>query len=134
MMARRRICRRIVVMRLAPEVERDVAPPIHQAIKRIAARSNYATTLEGAGFNKTDAEFGHKLAEGRPNEWTPKMLYQAWRMCNRYRGQLANEGIDFEALPAPPNPYDGVVTMVIESSRMDDLGYTQLAPAALVHR
>ena len=38
--------------------------------------------------------------------------------------QLANEGVDFEALPAPPNPYDGVVTMVIESSRMDDLGYT----------
>jgi superfamily II DNA or RNA helicase len=115
-------------MRLAPEVERDVAPPIHQAIKRIAARSNYATTLDGAGFNKPDAEFGHKLAEGQPSEWSPKMLYQAWRMCNRYRGQLANEGIDFEALPVPPNPYDGVVTMVIDSSRMDDAGVTQLAP------
>jgi SWI/SNF-related matrix-associated actin-dependent regulator 1 of chromatin subfamily A len=115
-------------MRLAPEVERDVAPPIHQAIKRIAARSNYATTLDGAGFNKPDAEFGHKLAEGQPAEWSPKMLYQAWRLCNRYRGQLANEGIDFEALPVPPNPYDGVVTMVIDSGRMSDAGVTQLAP------
>ena len=108
-----------MVMRLAPEVERDVAPLIHQAIKRIAARSNYATTLDGAGFNKMDAEFGHKLAEGHPSEWSPKMLYQAWRMCMRYRGQLVNEGIDFDALPAPPNPYDGVVTAVIERSRLE---------------
>jgi len=115
-------------MRLAPEVERDVAPPIHQAIKRIAARSNYATTLDGAGFNTMDAEFGHRLAEGHPSEWSRKMLYQAWRICKRYRGQLANEGIDFDALPAPPNPYDGVVTMVIDSSRMDDAGVAQLAP------
>jgi SWI/SNF-related matrix-associated actin-dependent regulator 1 of chromatin subfamily A len=99
-------------MHLAPEIERDVAPPIWRAIQRIAARSNYATPIDGAGFNTRDAELGHKLAEGHPSEWSPKMLYAAWTMCRRYRGQLAYEGIEFGALPEPANPYDGVVTTV----------------------
>lgn len=84
---------------------------VHHAIGRIAARCDYASKLDGAGFSKFDAEFGHKLAGLDPAEWSPKMTYTAWKICRRYRRQLALEGIEFAEMVEPPNPYDGTVTV-----------------------
>lgn len=36
---------------------------IHEAVKFLAGRCNYAQSLDGAGYNKFDAEFGHDLWE-----------------------------------------------------------------------
>jgi superfamily II DNA or RNA helicase len=68
----------------------------------LAGRCNYARTNDGVGFNKIDADFGHRLADKPFATWTPRERYGAYRMLGKYKNtQLA----DFWSLiPAQPEP------------------------------
>ncbi len=81
--------------------------PLQTALQILASRCNYARNLDGAGFSKFDADFGHSLAQKPASEWTPKMTAAAYKMARKYRGQLAEAGHPFEAIPEPP-PVDPV--------------------------
>lgn len=73
-------------------VTNDLRTLIHDALKALAGVCNYAQSLDGAGFNKFDAAFGHALAER--NWLTDKMVLAGVKLCWKYSKQL---GPDFKA-------------------------------------
>ena len=73
---------------------------LKRAVDLITGRCDGAVELDGAGWNKIDAHFGHKLAA--LENWTPRQMRAAWRMLGKYRAQLAETGIDYAAIPEPP--------------------------------
>jgi len=72
---------------------------LKEAIRLLAAQCDFARRRDAVGFNRIDAEFGHRLAG--LSEWTPKQALAAWKLCQKYRRQLALLGIDAEKLPKP---------------------------------
>lgn len=74
------------------------------AVAFLAGRCNWATTEDGAGYNKSDTGLGHFLAELPEAKWTAEQRYAAWVMLRKYKGQLAAGGIDFDAIPVPAKP------------------------------
>jgi len=78
------------------------APTLGTAIRLLAGRCDWANSLDGAGFNAADAAFGHSLAGQAEEEWSPKKRRAAWKMLRKYRGQLSGAGINFDAIPEPP--------------------------------
>ncbi len=75
---------------------------LSDAIRALSAVCNYASTQDGSGFNKFDAELGHKLAELPEDRWSPRQKYAAYRMLSKYRAQLSRMGISYQAIPEPP--------------------------------
>lgn len=75
----------------------DNHPAIRECLLFLAGRCNYATSHDGAGFNKLDAEFGHSLA-GKVEKYdlTARQHQAALRMMTKYKGQLASANL---ALP-----------------------------------
>ena len=69
---------------------------ILEAVKMLAARCNYASSLDGNGFNKLDAEFGHSIASRTVLSF--KQEVAALRMLQKYTKQLATMGIDYTSL------------------------------------
>ena len=67
----------------------------------LAGSCDGASSLDGAGFNRMDTDFGHVLAETAPTRWSPKMAGIAHRFAVKYRRQLATAGIDAEQIPKP---------------------------------
>lgn len=78
--------------------------PIYEAVRFLAGRCDHAMKLDGVGFNKFDSDFGHKLADLPPEAWSPQQRRAAYEMIEKYRGQLAEAGIDYDSLPEPPEP------------------------------
>ncbi len=74
------------------------------AVRVLAARCDGAATEDGQGFNKIDASLGRSLAGKSPEAWTPRQTRAAYRMLAKYRGQLAEEGIDYAAIAEPAIP------------------------------
>ena len=69
-----------------PETEtitRERADAALEAIKFLAARCNYATTLDGQGFSGLDTEIGHSLA--RCSRFTEKQATLALKITRKYR-------------------------------------------------
>lgn len=79
-------------------------PTLSQAVQALAARCDYAHADDGQGFNAYDAPFGHDMAAQPEATWTPKQRAAVYRMVRKYRGQLAAMGIEFDAIPEPPDP------------------------------
>ena len=77
-------------------------PILVSAIQAIAARCDGASSNDGQGFNGTDSKFGKKLASTPPEVWTPALQRKAWVMLHKYQGQLVKSGIDYTAIPEPP--------------------------------
>jgi len=73
---------------------------LKRAIDYLAGRCNWATTWDGEGFNKFDADFGHSLANYQT--WSPKQARAAWKMVRKYKEQLTQAGIDYDKIPEPP--------------------------------
>ncbi len=72
-------------------------PTLKDALTFLANRCDGAHAVDGAGFNKLDANFGKSLAR-QEGPLTQKQTDSALRMLRKYRKQLGNGGIDFEAL------------------------------------
>jgi SWI/SNF-related matrix-associated actin-dependent regulator 1 of chromatin subfamily A len=72
------------------------------AIRFLAGRCDGACLQDGQGFSKPDTFFGHRLAD--LSEWTAAQRNAAWLMARKYKGQLAEAGIDFDSIPEPPPP------------------------------
>lgn len=74
------------------------------AARTLAFVCDSASTEDGVGFSKFDADFGHRLAATPEDRWSPKMKWAAWKMLRKYRKQLAAHGIAFDQIPEPPDP------------------------------
>src|SRR3954468_3321819 len=75
------------------------------AAQALAMRDgDFATALNGEGFNKADTYIGQALAATDQGTWGVEVEYGAWVMLRKYRGQLAGYGIDFDAIPVPQVP------------------------------
>jgi SNF2 family DNA or RNA helicase len=72
---------------------------IHSALKLLADRCDYASSVDGEGFNKIDSGFGKDLA-GR-SQLTFRQALAAHKMLKKYRGQLQGRGVDFDSIPVP---------------------------------
>lgn len=77
---------------------------IKKAIDFLASRCDYAQSRDGMGFNGTDTNFGHILANTPLDRWSPKMTFIAYKMLRKYKNQLLEGNIDFDKIPVPPDP------------------------------
>lgn len=59
---------------------------IHQCLKLLAGQCDGARQLDGHGFNKLDAEFGHRLANARG--LSPKQAAHGYKLVKKYHRQL----------------------------------------------
>jgi superfamily II DNA or RNA helicase len=75
---------------------------IHQALKYLSARCDGANAQDGCGFNKFDAQYGQYLAS--LPELTQHQARTGWVLLKKYRKQLQEGGIDYDAIPEPPKP------------------------------
>lgn len=67
---------------------------IVQAVQFLAGRCNYAMSLDGAGFNRYDAEFGHSIADKSfLYRLSPAQLRAIHKVMGKYQAQLAQAGI-----------------------------------------
>lgn len=83
----------------------DPRPQLHAAVLTLSERDpDRAGEQNGVGWNGHDSNFGHVLAEKDWRSWTPKMTRIAWEMTRKYSRQLASVGIDWAAIPEPPDP------------------------------
>lgn len=73
---------------------------LRRALRHLAADCDHAHDIDGVGFSKFDATFGHRLAALAA--WTPRQTIAAWRLARRYRRQLEEAGIPFDRIPVPP--------------------------------
>lgn len=72
---------------------------VHQALKYLSARCDEANTQDGCGFNKFDAQYGHYLAS--LPELTQRQVHASWILLKKYRKQLQEGDIDYDAIPEP---------------------------------
>jgi hypothetical protein len=73
------------------------------ALNEISSRCDYADAKDGVGFNATDTYFGKALATMPVEDWSESMVVDAYKMLAKYRKQLAQYGVDYDAIPAPPD-------------------------------
>jgi hypothetical protein len=59
-------------------------------ICRLAGMCNHASTIDGSGFSRMDADFGHSLAEHASSgkAWSPKQAAAALKLLRKYQKQL----------------------------------------------
>lgn len=79
-------------------------PELRRAVLFMEGRSpDGASVKNDVGWNGTDAGFGRVLANA--TEWTPRMAFLAYGMLRKYaKTQLPAAGVDYDAIPAPPEP------------------------------
>jgi ATP-dependent DNA helicase DinG len=78
----------------------DSTKTLHDAVRALAGRCDWAATQDGVGFNGVDAEFGHKMADWPLERWTERQYAAIHRMLAKYAKQLRGYGIDYAAIPA----------------------------------
>ena len=86
----------------------DTTDPLFAAVRAVATACDGAEKKDGQGFNSYDQDFGHDLAITDPATWSPRKRRSAWKMMRKYRTQLQARGIDFAAIPEPPDVLTGV--------------------------
>jgi SNF2 family DNA or RNA helicase len=92
------------VQRVAP-VHPDAKPhpTLMDCIESLAGQCDGARTKDEVGFAGPDAMWGKMLAmSGNDRDWTDDERRAAWERLRKYKGQLARNGIDFDAIPVPP--------------------------------
>jgi hypothetical protein len=75
---------------------------LHLAIATLAGVCDGAYELDGQGYNKPDSYLGRTLALIPVELWTGDQRREAYEMLAKYKGQLAAYGIDYDAIPVPP--------------------------------
>jgi hypothetical protein len=105
---------------MAPDVKDDYNL-LETAVRELSRRCDGAVELDGAGFNRFDARFGHVMAEMPLDEWSDRQLYATHRMVRKYKVQLAKYGVDFDSIPLPPRP-SAPKSIKVESDSSKDSG------------
>lgn len=79
-------------------------PELCDCLLYLSERCNYATSHDGAGFNKIDAQFGNDLAtKSKQRDLSLNQHLAARKMMQKYRGQLAHGGLllpDYDTIRA----------------------------------
>lgn len=76
--------------------------PLADAVSALAGQCDGARTRDDAGFNGTDAAFGRSLARVPAEAWGTEATAEAYAILRKYKKQLHNLGVDYEAIDAPP--------------------------------
>src|SRR5690554_5978237 len=69
---------------------------VQEAIRQMARRCDRSISRDGVGFNKLDAESGHRLAG--TTDWTRDDYLTAYRILRHYPKQLEDLGITLPSL------------------------------------
>lgn len=90
---------------------------IYRCVRLLANVCDGAHDLDGIGFNRLHANYGHYLAEKAFDDWSQRDLYRAWRMLKTYKNtQLAEywplipphidnpDELTMREIPAPLRP------------------------------
>ena len=88
------------------------------ALRNLAGVCNYASSVDGRGFNKADTEFGHNLA-AQSYPLTPNQQHAALKMLQKYAGQITSAGLslpDEADLPAREEKRNGHTTQSTQSA------------------
>jgi hypothetical protein len=67
-------------------VSEELREHVHDGLRRLAGVCDYANQLDGVGFNRFDAAFGHCLAER--DRLTDGMVAAGIKLCIKYKRQL----------------------------------------------
>lgn len=86
-----------------PEPEQPI-PTLKDCIDFLAGRCNFATSVDGAGFNKMDTDHGHALSRKDWARWTPWDKHWAFKKAAFYHRQLDAAGLRWREMEAPPDP------------------------------
>jgi hypothetical protein len=74
--------------------EEDVEEQLVAALQYLAGACDGARALDGQGFNKVDARFGHDLAvQSLRRSLSPSQLRAAFKLLVKYQGQLQEVGL-----------------------------------------
>ena len=77
---------------------------LHDAASKLAARCDGAESDDGVGYNGSDTKFGNRVAIIPPQDWTDTMAWEVHQMLLKYKVQLSNYGVDYDAIPVPTRP------------------------------
>ena len=69
-----------------PSLSADAVSAIHRCLRILAGTCDHARRIDGAGFNKMDAEFGHSLADA--HALSPKQAVHGQKLVRKYHRQL----------------------------------------------
>jgi len=69
-----------------PSLSADAVSAIHRCLRILAGTCDHARRIDGAGFNKMDAEFGHSLADA--HALSPKQAVHGQKLIRKYHRQL----------------------------------------------
>jgi superfamily II DNA or RNA helicase len=76
-----------------------------KSITTIANVCNGASSSDGVGFSRSDAQLGLQIALLNSSHWTQAITYEAWLLLAKYQNQLAKFGIDYDEIKAPPRTH-----------------------------
>lgn len=74
---------------------------LHEAVTALASVCDGAHSVDGTGFNGTDAPFGKRLASTPIEAWSKENERAAWEVLNKYAKQLERFGINYADIPEP---------------------------------
>jgi len=96
---------------------------VKSALVFMANRCNYATSLDGHGFNKLDAGFGHTLAE-QSYPLTRNQALAGLKLLTKYSGQLASGNISLPSVEQLTSELDALASDPAASSAPKGKIYT----------
>jgi len=73
-----------------------------RAMQIIGGNCDGAVEQDGVGFNGPDSKSGKAIAATPPEAWSAGVQRTAYEMLKKYRSQLAAAGVDYDAIPEPP--------------------------------
>ena len=74
------------VTALGGTLQAETIAAIHECLRILAGCCDHARRIDGAGFNKMDAEFGHSLADA--HALSPKQAVHGQKLIRKYHRQL----------------------------------------------
>jgi hypothetical protein len=77
------------VTALGGTLQAETIGAIHECLRILAGCCDHARRIDGAGFNKMDAEFGHSLANA--HALSPKQAASGQKLIRKYHRQLPAE-------------------------------------------
>lgn len=84
----------VEIERLADRLSDSQITGIHNALKALALMCDYASELDGVGFNKIDTKLGHRLAA--LESLTPRQAALGYKIHRKYHGQLGDMLVTLE--------------------------------------
>jgi len=103
---------RIADTRITIQIPPETIAAIHRCLRILAGTCDHARRIDGAGFNKMDAEFGHSLADA--HVLSPKQAVHGQKLIRKYHRQLPADLLQaaLGSTGAPPVPVGAPPTEV----------------------